>query len=102
MSLGAFLWMLRVLSVLLATAMAVAIGGATDGRSAAAGPLATAAWGLVVAALAIALVVPSPLGLTVLRLLLPATVGGRSGNVGGRRCRARSVGHRGRLLRRDG
>ena len=71
MSLGAFLWMLRVLSVLLATAMAVAIGGATDGRSAAAGPLATAAWGLVVAALAIALVVPSPLGLTVLRLLLP-------------------------------
>ncbi|MBK9969289.1 MAG: hypothetical protein IPP16_00605 [Acidimicrobiaceae bacterium] len=74
MPLGAFLWMLRVLSVLLATAMAVAIGGATDGRSAAAGPLATAAWGLVVAALAIALVVPSPLGLTVLRLLLPATV----------------------------
>ena len=69
MPLGAFLWMLRVLSVLLATAMAVAIGGATDGRSAAAGPLATAAWGLVVAALAIALVVPSPLGLTVLRLL---------------------------------
>ena len=52
----------------------VAIGGATDGRSAAAGPLATASWGLVVAALAIALVVPSPLGLTVLRLLLPATV----------------------------
>ena len=68
-----FLWALRVLTVVLAAAMALAIDGAADGRTAAA-PVATVAWGITVAAIVVALVAPSPLGLTVVRLLVPVAV----------------------------
>ena len=68
------LWTLRVLVVALAASMTVAIGNAADSRSAAAAPVATILWGLVTMVLVIALVVPGPLALTVLRMLAPATV----------------------------
>ena len=68
------LWTLRLLMVVLAAALTVAIGNAAEERSSAAAPTATIAWGLVTMAMVIATVVPSPLALTVMRLLAPATV----------------------------
>lgn len=68
------LWTLRVLVVALAISMTVAIGNAADVRSSAAAPVATIAWGLGTIALVIALVVPSPLALTLVRMLAPATM----------------------------
>ncbi len=69
-----FLWALRALVVALAASMGLAIGAAADGRDGAASLVATIGWGLAIAALVVSLVVPSPLGLTVVRLVLPATV----------------------------
>ncbi|MGB8860821.1 MAG: hypothetical protein WCC60_16295 [Ilumatobacteraceae bacterium] len=71
-----FLWVLRALVVASAVTMAISISHATDARSSAAGPVATAAWAAAVGALVVALTVPSPLGLTVVRLVLPAAVPG--------------------------
>jgi len=68
------LWTLRVLVVVLAASMAVAIANGADSRSATAAPVATIAWGLVTMAMVVALVVPGPLALTVMRVLAPATV----------------------------
>lgn len=68
------LWTLRLLVVVVAAAMTVAIGNAADSRSSAAAPAATIAWGLMTVAMVIALVVPGPLALTVMRILAPATV----------------------------
>lgn len=68
------LHLFRVVCVGLAIVGALAIGSATDGRSAAADTVATIAWGLVVAAVALSVVVPAPLGLAVVRLLVPASV----------------------------
>ena len=68
------LWTLRVLVVVLAASMAAAIAHAADSRSSTAAPVATIAWGLVTMAMVVALVVPSPLALTVMRVLAPATV----------------------------
>ncbi len=70
----ASLWTLRLIVVVLAASMAVAIANAADSRSSAAAPAATIAWGLTTAAMVIALVVPGPLSLTVMRVLAPATV----------------------------
>jgi len=68
------LWTLRLLVVVLAASMTVAIGNAADSRSSPAAPVATIAWGLMTVAMVIALVVPGPLALTVMRILAPATV----------------------------
>lgn len=68
------LWALRVLVVVLAASMAVAITNAAHSRSSAAAPVATVAWGALTVVLVIAVVVPGPLALTVVRLLTPATV----------------------------
>jgi len=68
------LWALRVLVVVLAVSMTVAIGNAADSRGSSAAPVATVAWALVTMALVVALVVPSPLALTVVRLLAPGTL----------------------------
>lgn len=68
------LWMLRVLVVVLAASTAVAIDNAASSRSAAAAPAASLAWGMVTMAMVVALVVPGPLALTVVRMLAPATV----------------------------
>ncbi len=70
----ASLWALRALVVILAASMTVAIGNAAETRSAAAAPVATIAWGLATMAMVVALVVPGPLALTVMRVLAPATV----------------------------
>jgi len=68
------LWALRALVVVLAASMSVAIANAADSRSSTATPVATITWGLATMAMVIALVVPGPLALTVLRVLAPATV----------------------------
>jgi len=68
------LWTLRVLLVVLAASMAVAIANAADARSSTAAPVATIAWGVATMAMVVALVVPGPLALTVMRVLAPATV----------------------------
>lgn len=68
------LWALRLVMVLLAPTMALGVGTATDARATAAGAVGTAAWGVAIAALVLALVVPSPVGLTMVRLVLPAVV----------------------------
>lgn len=68
------LWTLRLLVIVLAAAMTVAIGHAADSRSSTAAPVGTIAWGAVTMALVVALVVPGPLALTVVRILAPATV----------------------------
>jgi len=68
------LWALRVLTVVLAAVMGLALASATQDRGSAAGTVANVAWGLVVAALVIDLVVPSPLGLTIVRMVLPLSV----------------------------
>jgi hypothetical protein len=65
---------LRIVVGLLAPTMALAIGAASVGRAGQANVVATSAWGVAVAAIVLAVVVPGPLGLTVIRLLLPATV----------------------------
>ena len=68
------LWAVRLGTLVLAPAMALAIGSATDGSADVATVVATSAWGVAIAVLVLSLVVPSPLGLTALRLVLPATV----------------------------
>lgn len=68
------LWAVRFAVVALAATMALAIGDATTDRADVAGVVATTAWGAAIAVLVLAVVVPSPLGLTATRLLLPATV----------------------------
>jgi len=68
------LWTLRLLVVVVAASMTVAIADAADARSSAAAPAATTAWSLMTVAMVIALVVPAPLSLTVMRILAPATV----------------------------
>ncbi len=68
------LWTLRVLVVVLAASMTVAIANAADSRGSTAAPVATIAWGLVTMTMVVSLVVPGPLALTVLRVLAPATV----------------------------
>ncbi|MEQ1703511.1 MAG: hypothetical protein ABMA25_25675, partial [Ilumatobacteraceae bacterium] len=68
------LWAVRVETLVLAPSMALALGNATTDRADVAGVIATTAWGAAIAVLVLALVVPSPLALTALRLLLPATV----------------------------
>lgn len=69
-----FLWVLRGCTVLLAAAMALALADAGDGRTSWAGSVAIAAWALLVCAVVISEVVPGPLGLTVVRVLLPLAV----------------------------
>lgn len=68
------LWAVRLETLVLALTMALAVGTATTDRAEVAGVIATTAWGAAIAILVLSLVVPSPLGLTALRLLLPATV----------------------------
>lgn len=68
------LWAVRLSVLALAASMALALSAATDGRASIAGTVVAVAWGAVVAVLVVALVVPSPLSLTAVRLLLPATV----------------------------
>ena len=70
------LWALRTLVVGLAPALAFATDGAVDQRAAVAGTVATVAWGAVVAVVLVALMAPSPLGLTVTRTTLPLLVPG--------------------------
>ncbi len=68
------LWALRVAVVVLAVSLTTAIGNAADSRSSSAAPVATVAWALVTMAMVVALVVPGPLALTVMRVLAPATI----------------------------
>ncbi len=69
-----FLWLLRILWVALAVVMGFAVGEAVDGVGGVAGAIPAATWWLVVAVSVVALVVQGPIGLTVVRLLSPATV----------------------------
>lgn len=69
-----FLWALRGCTVLLAATMALAIADATDGRTSWAGNVAIAAWAALVCAAVVSEVVPGPLGLTVVRMVLPLAV----------------------------
>ena len=64
----------RSFLVVVAAAMTVAIGNAAQSRGSAAAPTANVAWGLMTAAMVIAVVVPGPLALTVMRVLVPAAV----------------------------
>ena len=70
------LWALRLLVVAVAPTLAFAVDGATEQRGEPAATVATAAWGVVVAVVLVALVAPSPLGLTVTRSALPLLVPG--------------------------
>jgi hypothetical protein len=70
------LWAVRIEALLLAASMALAIGTATTDRAGVANVVATVAWGAAIAVMVVALIVPSPLGLTAVRVLLPATVPG--------------------------
>lgn len=65
---------LRLLCVALAITGALALSSATDGRTDVASTVATIAWGVLVAAMVLSVVVPSPLGLAVVRLAVPASV----------------------------
>lgn len=66
-------WALSALWVLLAPVMAFAITDAADGRSTHASLAASILWWLAVGAMVIAVVVPSALTLTVVRMLAPAS-----------------------------
>lgn len=68
------LWTLRIAMVALAVLMGSAISAAGEQRTTTAMVVATTALGLAVAALIISLVVPSALGLTVVRVVTPAFV----------------------------
>ncbi|MEI7548502.1 MAG: hypothetical protein WCK21_10665 [Actinomycetota bacterium] len=68
------LWTLRVAVVALAALMGRALAVAAGGRTGTAGWVATIVWGAVVAGLVVAVMVPSALGLTVVRLLVPTTI----------------------------
>ncbi|MDP2292426.1 MAG: hypothetical protein Q8M22_14640 [Actinomycetota bacterium] len=69
-----FLWALRVCTVALAAAMALAIADAGEQRTSWAGNVAIAAWAVLVCAVVISEVVPGPVGLTVVRVVLPLAV----------------------------
>ncbi len=69
-----FLWLLRILWVALAVVAGFAVGDATDGLDGAAGLMPSTAWWLAVAVAVVALVVQGPIGLTVVRLVTPATL----------------------------
>lgn len=70
----AYLWALRASMLVLVVLAVTAIASADDGRASGAGAVATIAWAVTAAALAVALIVPGPLGLAVARVLVPATV----------------------------
>ncbi len=69
-----FVTMLRVLWVALAVVVGFAIASAGDDHTKAAGFVSATGWWLVVAVVVVALVVPSALGLTVVRMIAPFTV----------------------------
>lgn len=69
-----FVTMLRVLWVALAVVMGFAIASAGDEHSKAAAFASATGWWLVVAVVIVALVVPSALGLTLVRVIAPFTV----------------------------
>lgn len=69
-----FVTMLRVLWVALAVVMGFSIASAGDEHTTAAAFVTATGWWLVVAVVVVALVVPSALGLTVVRMIAPFTV----------------------------
>jgi subtilisin family serine protease len=69
-----FVTMLRVLWVALAVVMGFTIASAGDEHTKAAGFVSATGWWLVVAVVVVALVVPSALGLTLVRLVAPFTI----------------------------
>ncbi|MBI4933914.1 MAG: hypothetical protein HY828_08555 [Actinobacteria bacterium] len=69
-----FVTMLRVLWVALAVVMGFAIASAGDEHSKAAAFASATGWWLIVAVVIVALVVPSALGLTLVRVIAPFTV----------------------------
>jgi hypothetical protein len=69
-----FVTMLRVLWVALAVVIGFAIASAGDDHTKAAAFVSATGWWLVVAVVVVALVVPSALGLTVVRMIAPFTV----------------------------
>ncbi len=69
-----FLWLLRILWVATAVVMGFAVSDATGDLDGVAGQVPSSVWWLGVAAVVVALVVQGPAGLTVVRLLSPATV----------------------------
>jgi subtilisin family serine protease len=69
-----FVTMLRVLWVALGVVMGFTIASAGDEHTKAAGFVSATGWWLVVAVVVVALVVPSALGLTLVRLVAPFTI----------------------------
>lgn len=69
-----FVNVLRVVWVVLAVVMGFTIASADDAHTTAAGFVSATGWWLVVAVVVVALVVPSALGLTAVRLIAPLTV----------------------------
>ncbi|MFZ4719577.1 MAG: hypothetical protein ACOYMR_09135 [Ilumatobacteraceae bacterium] len=73
-STAAFLWLLRALWIGLAVTVTAAISNAGEDIGGIAGMVAPAVWFLALAVVAVDLVLVSPLGLTIVRGLTPATV----------------------------
>ena len=69
-----FVWVVRVLSAALAGCMALAINEAGHTRSSAAGPVAITAWAALVGVVIVSEVALGSLGLTLVRVLLPAAI----------------------------
>ena len=69
-----FVWLLRILWVALAVTLGFAIANATRTIDGAAGFVAPLTWNLAIGLAVLSLVVPSTIGLTVVRLLTPAAV----------------------------
>lgn len=65
---------LRILWAALAVVGAIAVQGAADGRTPAAGTVAAVAWWVAVGVVVVALAVPGALGLAVVRMVAPLTV----------------------------
>jgi hypothetical protein len=71
---GHFLWATRIVWVAVAITMGLAISGADEGRGSAARVAGPVAWWVAVAAVTVALVVPSTAGLTVVRMVVTSSV----------------------------
>lgn len=69
-----FLWLLRALWVGLAVTVTAAISNAAEDAGGAAGIVPSGVWFLALALVAVNLVVVSPIGLTLVRVITPATV----------------------------
>ncbi len=68
------MWLLRIFWIALAVTLGFAVANANSAADGAAGFVAPTAWNIAIGVAVLSLIVPSALGLTVIRLLTPATV----------------------------